>query len=44
MPIQSSRDFARDRSWVELVELEDDHSLGNVLPDIWEHIKKFLEL
>ncbi|MEB3884150.1 YqiA/YcfP family alpha/beta fold hydrolase [Lyngbya sp. CCY1209] len=44
IPIQSSRDFARDRPGVELVELEDDHSLGNVLPDIWEQVKRFLEL
>lgn len=44
IPILSSQDFARDRPWVELVELEDDHSLGNVLPQIWEQVKRFLEL
>lgn len=41
--IQASRDFAC-RSWVELIELDSDHGLGNVLPDIWQAIQVFCQL
>lgn len=44
IPIQASRDYAQTRSSVELVELESDHSLGNVLPQIWQAIHRFLQL
>ena len=43
IPIQASRNFAANRPWVQLIELEDDHSLGNVLADIWEAIQKFCQ-
>lgn len=43
VPIQASRNFAADRPWVQLIELEDDHSLGNVLAEIWEAIQKFCQ-
>jgi hypothetical protein len=43
IPIAASRDYAASRPWVELIELEDDHSLGNVLPEIWESIKAFCQ-
>ncbi|MEG4323025.1 MULTISPECIES: YqiA/YcfP family alpha/beta fold hydrolase [unclassified Microcoleus] len=43
IPIQASRNFAADRPWVQLIELEDDHSLGNVLAEIWEAIQKFCQ-
>ncbi|MEG3837879.1 MULTISPECIES: YqiA/YcfP family alpha/beta fold hydrolase [unclassified Microcoleus] len=43
IPIQASRDFAANRPWVQLIELEDDHSLGNVLAEIWEAIQKFCQ-
>lgn len=43
IPIQASRNFAANRPWVELIELEDDHSLGNVLAEIWEAIQKFCQ-
>ncbi|MBD1830717.1 prolyl oligopeptidase family serine peptidase [Microcoleus vaginatus GB1-A2] len=43
IPIQASRDFAANRPWVQLIELEDDHSLGNVLGEIWEAIQKFCQ-
>ncbi len=43
IPIQASRNFATNRPWVELIELEDDHSLGNVLAEIWEAIQKFCQ-
>jgi pimeloyl-ACP methyl ester carboxylesterase len=43
IPIQASRNFAANRPWVQLIELEDDHSLGNVLAEIWEAIPKFCQ-
>jgi len=43
IPIQSSIFFASNRPWVQLIELEDDHSLGNVLEEIWEAIQKFCQ-
>ena len=43
IPIQASRSFAADRPWVQLIELEDDHSLGNVLGEIWEAMQKFCQ-
>ncbi|MFM9266572.1 YqiA/YcfP family alpha/beta fold hydrolase [Tychonema sp. BBK16] len=43
IPIQASRNFATNRPWVELIELEDDHSLGNVLAEVWEAIQKFCQ-
>ena len=43
IPIQASRNFAANRPWVELIELADDHSLGNVLAEIWEAIQKFCQ-
>ncbi|MGB3263974.1 MAG: YqiA/YcfP family alpha/beta fold hydrolase [Microcoleus sp.] len=43
IPIQASRNFAEHRPWVQLIELEDDHSLGNVLTEIWEAIQKFCQ-
>ncbi|MEY3867437.1 MAG: hypothetical protein RLZZ338_1328 [Cyanobacteriota bacterium] len=44
IPLQASRDFARDRPWVTLQELDSDHGLGNVLPDIWLAIREFCSL
>ena len=43
IPVQASRSFAATRPWVELIELEDDHSLGNSLAEIWEAIQKFCQ-
>ncbi len=43
VPIQASRSFSDNRPWVKLIELEDDHSLGNVLAEIWEAIQKFCQ-
>jgi predicted esterase YcpF (UPF0227 family) len=42
IPIQASRDFAKTRPWVKLIELESDHSLGNVLDQIWLEILPLL--
>ncbi|MDI9639278.1 YqiA/YcfP family alpha/beta fold hydrolase [Geitlerinema splendidum] len=44
IPIQASRDYQRDRPWVQLVELDSDHSLGNVLPEIGLAIQSFFSL
>jgi uncharacterized protein len=38
IPIAASREFARFRPWVNLVELNSDHSLGNVMEEIWQEI------
>lgn len=42
--IQASRDYASDRPWVQLIELDSDHSLGDVQPAIWEAVQAFLGL
>jgi len=42
--IQASRDYAASRPWVNLVELDSDHALGNVQPEIWALIQPFLQL
>jgi uncharacterized protein len=44
VPIQASRDYAIDRPWVKLVELNSDHALGNVLSEIWKEIQTFCQL
>ncbi|MEH2027537.1 YqiA/YcfP family alpha/beta fold hydrolase [Nostoc sp.] len=44
IPIEASRDFARSRPWVELVELDSDHALGNVMEEIWQAIRIFCQL
>ena len=44
IPIQASRDFARLRPWVELIELDSDHALGNVTSEIWQAIRLFCQL
>lgn len=44
IPVQSSRDFARHRPWVQFIELESNHALTDVLPEIWDIIKVFCQL
>ncbi|MEH2304526.1 YqiA/YcfP family alpha/beta fold hydrolase [Nostoc sp.] len=44
IPIEASRDFARCRSGVELVELDSDHALGDVMENIWQAIRLFCQL
>lgn len=39
--IDCSRDYAHQRPWVELIELESNHSLTDVLPEIWQAIQDF---
>ncbi|AKG22306.1 YqiA/YcfP family alpha/beta fold hydrolase [Calothrix sp. 336/3] len=40
IPIQASRNYAKNRPWVKLVELDSDHALDNVLAEIWQGIKQ----
>jgi predicted esterase YcpF (UPF0227 family) len=44
IPITASRDFARYRPWVKLIELDSDHALGNVTTEIWQAIHLFCQL
>jgi len=44
IPIEASRDYAKSRNWVELIELNSDHALGDVVPQIWQEICRFCEL
>ncbi len=41
IPIISSREYAQDRRWVELIELDSDHALTDVMPQIWKEIEQF---
>ncbi|MBW4624288.1 MAG: alpha/beta hydrolase [Brasilonema octagenarum HA4186-MV1] len=43
IPIQASHDFAQKRPWVELIELDSDHGLGNVMAEIWQTIRLFCQ-
>lgn len=42
--IQSSRNYAATRPWVQLVALDDDHALTAVQDQIWQRICQFLNL
>jgi uncharacterized protein len=44
IPVEASRDYARSRPWVTLVELDSDHALANVLPEIWQATARFCGL
>ncbi|BAY87177.1 hypothetical protein NIES267_66950 [Calothrix parasitica NIES-267] len=44
IPIEASRDFAQKRSWVDLIELNSNHALGNVMMEIWQEIQDFYQL
>jgi uncharacterized protein len=44
IPIEASRAYAAHRPWVELVELDSDHALGDVQDSIWSATQKFLSL
>lgn len=43
IPIKSSKD-AGVNPWVQLIELDSDHALGNVMPEIWQFIQIFCQL
>lgn len=44
VPIQASRDFMKHRPWVQLIELDSDHALGNVTDEIWQATQAFCAL
>lgn len=44
IPIQASRDYARSRDWVQLLELDSNHTLGNAIEVIWKNIQQFCYL
>lgn len=44
IPIKYSRDYAKQRPWVKLVEVESDHSLTSVSSEIWSLTKEFCHL
>lgn len=43
IPIQASREFAEKRPWVKLIEVDSDHTLGNVMPVVWREINHFVK-
>ena len=43
VPIEGSREWARDRRWVRLVEVDDGHELVASLPTIIEETEAFLK-
>lgn len=44
IPLQSSLEYAAQRSWVKLIELDSDHALGNVSDRIWQEIQRFCDI
>ena len=41
IPIEASRNYACQRPWVKLTELNSDHSLTEVMKEIWQLIQNF---
>lgn len=39
IPIESSYNYTKTREWVKLIELDSDHGLTDMIPDIWKQIK-----
>lgn len=44
IPIEASRDFAQKRAWVDLIEFNSNHALGNAIAQIWQAIAHFCQL
>lgn len=44
IPVRVSRDYARSRSHVQLIELNSDHGLMDVMPQIWQPIQEFCQI
>ena len=42
IPIESSYAYAKTREWVTLIELDSDHGLTDMIPDIWQHIQTII--
>jgi pimeloyl-ACP methyl ester carboxylesterase len=41
IPLQASIEFARDRPWVKLIQLDTDHAMTDVSQEIWQNIREF---
>jgi pimeloyl-ACP methyl ester carboxylesterase len=39
--IESSQNYSASRPWVQLIEVESDHALTDVLPELWQEVHKF---
>jgi pimeloyl-ACP methyl ester carboxylesterase len=44
IPLAASQAYASMRPWVQLIELDSDHGLRDVLPQIWEATQGFCQL
>ena len=44
IPLSASETYAETRDWVELTAVQSDHTLANVLPQIWRSLSAFLQL
>ena len=44
IPIESTRDYAYERPWVQLIELDSDHALTDVMLEIWQATQSFCQL
>ena len=40
IPIQASQDYQKNFPQVKLIELESNHTLGNVIPQLWQEVQK----
>jgi pimeloyl-ACP methyl ester carboxylesterase len=41
IPVTASRNYAASRPWVKLIELDSDHLLAHVMPEIWAAVRSF---
>ncbi|MBC7971364.1 MAG: alpha/beta fold hydrolase [Verrucomicrobia bacterium] len=44
IPLQASFKFAKNRPWVQLIELDSDHALTDVSQELWQAIQRFCTL
>jgi predicted esterase YcpF (UPF0227 family) len=44
IPITASRAYATTRPWVQLIELDSNHALTDVMPQIWQATREFCQL
>jgi pimeloyl-ACP methyl ester carboxylesterase len=44
IPLFASRNYASVRPWVQLMQLDSDHALSDVMPQIWEATQVFCQL
>jgi hypothetical protein len=42
IPIESSRDYVKQRPWTKLIEIDSDHSLTDTMAQLWQLIEEFL--